>query len=134
MRIATNTAVTSGTTITVTLEDPIQIATTASANFVLVPPKYLGVIQMPTTATGSVAGVAVNSLAASYYGWLQVKGFANVLIQGTPAIGTAVAAPASTAGACAVTSGTTSAPNMNVGTTLATGVDGRYGPVDLFIS
>lgn len=134
LRIATNTAVTAGTAITITLDDAVQTAITASANFVLVPAKYAGVIQMPTTATGSVAGVTVNNLTALYYGWVQTKGFANVLIQGTPAIGTAVAAPASTAGACAVTSGTTSAPNMNVGTTLATGVDGRYGPVDLFIS
>ena len=134
LRIANNTAVTSGTTITITLDDAVQTAITTSANFVLVPPKYAGVIQMPTTATGSVAGVAINNLAASYYGWIQTKGFANVLIQGTPAIGTAVACPATTAGACAVTSGTTSVPNMNIGTTLATGTDGRYGPVDLLIS
>lgn len=134
LKIATNTAVTAGTAITITLEDPLQVATTASANFTLVPPKYAGVIQMPTTATGSVVGVAVNPLVASYYGWIQIKGIANVLIQGTPAIGTALAAPASTAGAAAVTSGTTAAPNFNVGMNLATGVDGRYGPVDLLIS
>lgn len=144
LRIANNTAVSSGTTVTITFDDFVPFAITASADFVLVPPKYLGVIQMPTTATGSVAGVALgignntsttlNGLPASYYGWLQVKGFANVLIQGTPAIGTAVACPATAAGACAETSGTASAPNMNIGTTLATGVDGRYGPVDLLIS
>lgn len=144
LKIANNTAVSSGTTITITLEDAVQFAITTSANFVLVPSKYLGVIQMPTTATGSVVGVALsvtnntsttlNGLPASYYGWIQVKGVANVLIQGTPAIGTALAAPATAAGAAAVTSGTTSAPNFNVGMNLATGTDGRYGPVDLLIS
>jgi hypothetical protein len=99
---------------------------------------------MPSTATGSVAGIALgitnntsttlNGLPASYYGWLQIKGFSNVLIQGTPAIGTALAAPGTAVGSAAVTTGTTSAPNMNVGTNLATGVDGRYGPCDLLIS
>lgn len=144
LKISTNTAVTSGTAITITFDDVVPFAINASASFILVPPKYAGVIQMPTTATGSPVGVAlqitngtsttVNGLTASYYGWLQVKGFGNVLIQGTPAIGTALAVSASTAGAAAVTSGTTSAPNFNIGFNLVTGTDGRYGPVDLLIS
>jgi hypothetical protein len=144
IRISGNTAVTAGTTLTVTFDEPVPFAINASANFVLVPAKYNGVVQIPTTATGSVAGIALgitnntstslNGLPASYFGWLQVKGFSNVLIQGTPAIGTALAAPGTAVGSAGVTSGTTSAPNMNVGMNLATGVDGRYGPVDLLIS
>ena len=144
IRISGNTAVTTGTTLTVTFDEPVPFAITASASFVLVQAKYNGVIQMPSTATGSVAGIALgitnntsttlNGLPASYYGWLQIKGFSNVLIQGTPAIGTALAAPGTAVGSAAVTTGTTSAPNMNVGTNLATGVDGRYGPCDLLIS
>ena len=47
IRISGNTAVTSGTTLTVTFDEPVPFAITASANFVLVPAKYNGVIQMP---------------------------------------------------------------------------------------
>ena len=111
-------------------------AITKGASVIMTGSPYV-VKQDTTTAKRNhtkIAGVAAHAFTTLYYGWIQVKGFANVLIQGTPAIGTAVSAPATAAGAAAVTSGTTSAPNMNVGTTLATGTDGRYGPVDLLIS
>jgi hypothetical protein len=92
--------------------------------------------------TGKVAGVALtvaypdssttlNGLPATYYGWLQVKGIANALIAGTPAIGTGLSAPnAGTAGALQVTASTL----MDIATNLKTGSDGRYGPVDLSIA
>jgi len=147
LQISTNTAVSaSGTSITFTLADPVQVAITTSANVTIVPLPFLGVIQFPAnTATGTAVGVALgtagnastattNGLTASYYGWLQVKGISNVLIQGTPATGVGLAAPATAAGALAVVSGTTSAPNAQIATNLYTGTDGRYGPVNLFIS
>lgn len=132
LRISANTSVTSaGTSITLTLEDPIATAITTSATVNIVPPAYSGIIQSPATVTGKVAGVAVGNLVASYYGWLQVKGLANVLISGTPAIGTGLSAPnAGTAGALQVTAATL----MDIATNLATGVNGQYGPVDLLIS
>lgn len=145
LQISTNSAVSaSGTSITITLADPLQIALTASATCSVYPNRYNGVVQMPTSQVNAAAGVALgvypnsstslNGLPASYYGWLQVKGFSMALIQGTPAIATGLAASASTAGAFAEVSGTTSAPNANIATALLVGADGRYGPVDLLIS
>lgn len=142
LKISSNTAVTSsGTSISLVLEDAPSIAITASATVNVIPPAYAAVIQVPTTVTGKVAGVALtvssnpsttlNGLTAAYYGWLQVKGTANALIAGTPAIGTGLSAPnGGTAGALQVTAATL----MDIATNLKTGVDGRYGPVDLRIS
>lgn len=142
LKISSNTATTSGgTSITFTLEDAPSIAITTSATVTIVPPTYSGIIQTPATVTGKPVGIALmvgnnasttlNGLPASYYGWVQVKGVANALIAGTPAIGTGLSAPNSgTAGALQVTAATL----MDIATNLKTGVDGRYGPVDLMIS
>lgn len=142
LRISSNTAVTaSGTSITFVLEDAPSIAITTSATVNIIPPAYAAVIQVPTTVTGKVAGVALtvnpnssttlNGLTATYYGWVQTKGVANALIAGTPAIGTGLSAPnGGTAGALQVTAATL----MDIATNLKTGTDGRYGPVDLRIS
>ena len=142
LKISSNTVVTaSGTSITFVLEDAPVIAITTSATVTIVPPAYSGIIQVPSTVTGKVVGVALpvlpnssttlNGLTALYYGWVQVKGVANALIAGTPAIGTGLSAPnAGTAGALQVTAATL----MDIATNLKTGVDGRYGPVDLRIS
>ena len=132
LSIAGNTAVSaSGTSITLTLSDAPVTAITTSATVSIIPPAYTSIIQVPATVTGKVAGVAVGALAATYYGWVQIKGVANALIAGTPAIGTGLSAPNSgTAGALQVTAATL----MDIATNLKTGVDGRYGPVDLLIS
>lgn len=142
LKIASNTAVSaSGTTITFTFEDAPSIAITTSATVNIIPPAYQGIIQVPSTVTGKIAGVALmvnpnpstslNGLTALYYGWVQMKGIANALIAGTPAIGTGLSAPNSgTAGALQVTAATL----MDIATNLKTGSDGRYGPVDLLIS
>lgn len=131
LKISANTAVSaSGTSITITLDDPAVTAITTSATVNIIPPAYAALIQVPTTVTGKVAGVAVGALVATYYGWVQVKGVANALIAGTPAIGTGLSAPnGGTAGALQVTAATL----MDIATNLKTGSDGRYGPVDLRI-
>lgn len=132
LQISSNTAVTaSGTSITITLTDPVATAITTSATVNIIPPSFAALIQSPTTVSGQVAGIAVTSLTATYYGWIQVKGLANALIAGTPAIGTGLSAPNSgTAGALQVTAATL----MDIATNLKTGSDGRYGPVVLEIS
>jgi len=132
LRIASNTAVSaSDTSITLGLEDAPITAITTSATVSIIPPAFAALIQVPSTVTGTVAGIAVTSLPATYYGWVQVKGIANALIAGTPAIGTGLSAPNSgTAGALQVTAATL----MDIATNLKTGVDGRYGPVNLEIS
>ncbi len=142
LKISSNTAVSaSGTSITLTLEEGPSVAITTSATVNIIPPAYTGIIQVPSTVTGKIAGIALpvipdasttlNGLTALFYGWVQTKGIANALISGTPAIGTGLSAPNSgTAGALQVTAATL----MDIATNLKTGVDGRYGPVDLLIS
>lgn len=132
LQISSNTAVTSsGTSITIGLADPVVTAITTSATVNIIPPAYAAIIQVPTTVTGKVAGIALGAQPATYYGWVQVKGVANALIAGTPAIGTGLsAANGGTAGTLQVTAATL----MDIATNLKTGSDGRYGPVDLRIS
>jgi len=132
LKIASNAAVSaSGTTLTFTLEEGPATAITTSATVTIVPPQFAALVQTPTTVTGTPAGIAVTSLTALYYGWVQVKGLANALIAGTPAIGTGLSAPnAGTAGTLQVTAATL----MDIATNLKTGTDGRYGPVNLEIS
>lgn len=61
-----------------TLEDPVQVALTATTQVDIVKNPYNGVIQMPTTYSGAVVGVASNEITASQYGWIQVEGVAAV--------------------------------------------------------
>lgn len=130
-QISSNTVVTSsGTSITFTLVDPVVTAITASATINVIPFQYINLIQTPSTPTSAVVGVAVTNLAIGYYGWVQVKGVANALIQGTPAFGLGLVASTSTAGALGVEAATTAQLAIN----MKTGVDGRYGPVNLLIS
>lgn len=145
LAIQTNSAVSaSGTSITITLADPLQIALTTSATVDIWPHSYIGVIQMPTTQTNKAVGVALgvfnntsstlNGLPASYYGWMQVKGISMSLIQGTPAANTALSASTTTAGAFEEQTTSTAASNYGLAVNLVTGVNGQYGPVDLLIS
>lgn len=130
LRISNNTAVTAGTSITITLDDPVGTAINTSATVNLIPNDYMGVIQMPTSNTNTPAGVAVGALPASYYGWVQTLGVANVLIQGTPAAYAPLGASVTTAGSFAVASATIASIAINN----ATGVNGQYGPAELAIS
>jgi hypothetical protein len=79
--------------------DPIQVALTASSAVGLMANPFKNVIVMPTTATGTVQGVAGYIITNAQYGWLQTWGPASVLINGTPGVGIAVVISATTAGA-----------------------------------
>lgn len=97
-QIASHAAFTSAAP-TFNLSDPIQVALTTGSRIDLVANPYNGVIINPTAATGVVAGVAVAATPIGYYGWLQTKGVANVLADGTVTVGTSVDASNGTAGA-----------------------------------
>ena len=64
--------------VTLTLEDPVQVALTTTSRIDLVPNIYEGVIAHPTTSSGVPVGVAVNDITANQYGWIQTGGIANV--------------------------------------------------------
>ncbi len=99
-----------------------QVAITAGASKVSIyPHPYSGVIQSPvTTLTNVIVGVCQFVLVLSQFGWLGVHGHFGTLIQGTPAVSSALSCPASAAGAAAINSGTLPI----IGTIMDTGQDG----------
>ena len=97
-----NGAAISGASLTVYLDRPIRTAWTTSTKVTL-RNLWNGVIQCPTTLTGSVAGVAVSAIASGSYGWIQTKGVAGVLSDNsTGAVGSDVGVPGATAGSVGV--------------------------------
>lgn len=116
-------------------DDPIQVAFSTSTRLGLIANKGAGVIQFPvTTATGTLGGVAVSVVPASYYGWIQSRGLGCVLIAGTPALGAMVMTPGAVAGAAEiiVAAGTLIVAQL-VGRMAQVGVAGKCCFVDLDI-
>lgn len=111
-----------------TLAEPLKVALTTSSRVSLAANPYNGVIQAPTTLTGTPVGVAIYPAAASEYCWIQTKGVAPVLIAGTPAVGAAVGLPGSAAGA-AVVDGAATSGLIPIGTMCHVGVDTLNKPV-----
>lgn len=135
-RVTGHAAVASSGVITATLDssDPVQVALTASSRVGFVQNKYAGVIQFPvTTATGTVAGVAVTPIPTTKYGWVKTKGLASVLISGTPALGAMVMTPSATAGSAIILTTTNLVVAQLVGRMAQIGVDGKNNFVDLDI-
>jgi hypothetical protein len=134
-RISDHLAITASTAFTLNLDDPIQVALTATSRVGLIPNKYKGVIQFPiTTATGILVGVANYVIPALQYGWIQTKGICATLIAGTPALGAQVMSPGTAAGAVVVTTTTNLVVAQMVGSMVQVGVDGKFNFVDLRIS
>lgn len=128
-RIKSNTASSAGS-MTLVLEDSLLVALTTSSRLDLVPNVYTSNIINPTTATGSITGVAVFAVPATNYGWIQINGMANVLAQGTVVVGTQVAASSTTAGAVVATSGVLASVGFAVTGIAST----EYGTVNLNIN
>lgn len=97
--ISSHPAADSGATVVLTLSDPLQVALTTSSHGDLVANQYDGVLINPTTATSNPVGVATDVIAIGGYGWIQTKGVAVVLADGTVTVGTGVVASNATAGA-----------------------------------
>lgn len=116
--------------VTLNLVDPITIALTTASRIDLVANPFMGVVINPTTATANIVGAAISALPIGAFGWVQTKGVATVLAQGTIVVGTQVAASSTTAGAVVATSGVLAAVGRAV-TGIATT---EYGAIDLNIS
>lgn len=66
--------------VTITLDDPIAVATTGTVKIDMHPNPYNGVIITPAgTATSCPVGVSTYVITASQFGWLQTHGAAPVL-------------------------------------------------------
>lgn len=97
-RISSHPAADASASLTVTLDDAIQIALTSSSRIDLLRNPYNAVIVYPTTATGAAVGVAVYPIAASSFGFIQSSGSAVILSDGGSTVGTNVSASNATAG------------------------------------
>lgn len=118
-------------------DDLIQIALTASSRYGLHHNSWKNVIQTPTTITAKVVGVAVSLITendtAQNYGWVQSRGPASVLVNGTPAVTAPVINGATTAGSVDVwTSAAQPTANL-VGHMMQAGVTTENNPVFLCI-
>ena len=127
LQIASNPAVTSSTTITLTLQDPLVLATANTATAEVYQNPFSAPVVSPASAlTGQVLGVVPVAVTVSTtiptYFWVQNEGFATCLGQGTTAIGLGASNSTSTAGALAVVAATT--PQIAIAT--EAGADGLY--------
>lgn len=127
-RIASHPAATAAA-VTLTLEDPIQVALTTSSRVDLVANVYAGVVINPTTATSTPVAAAVYPIAISGYGWAQVGGVATILADGTVTVGTTVVASNGTAGAVEAFTGVQAVVGLAVSGIATT----EYGPIFLTI-
>lgn len=134
LQISSSPAVTSSTTITFGLQDPIVIATAASATAELYANAYSAPVVTPgSSLTGTVLGVPMVGVTVSTtiptYFWVQSGGFTTCLGQGTTGIGLG-GSNGSVAGSMAVAAATTA----RLSVALEAGADGLYTIWDLNIS
>ncbi len=127
--ISSHPAADSGATVVLTLSDPLQVAVTTSTHGDLVANQYDGVLINPTTATSNPVGVATDIIAAGSYGWIQTKGVAVVLADGTVTVGTSLVASNATAGAVEALTGVQAAVGLAI-TGIATT---EYGAIKLML-
>lgn len=108
LRISGNSAVSSTTAGTITLEDAPNVAlSTSDTKICLVPAHGANIIQMPTTQTNVPVGVALYPIAVSSYGFLLSKGLVSSLSDvSVAAAGRAISPSVTTAGTTTVSTGT----------------------------
>ncbi len=132
--ITGSSAVTAGTSISLTLADGIRKALTTSSEVTLVHSPFMATA-ISTTEESEPTGVPLVDVAADHHYWSQTGGEAICLVSGTPAVGSNLTL-SSTAGALTTISAT-------VATTITqpicaimrgtVGVAGEYKPVKLLI-
>ena len=95
--IVGSSAVSAGTSIVVTLEEPIKVALTTSSEFTLVHSPWMATVES-TTEESLPVGIPPVDVTAAYYYWSQTGGPAIALYDGNNAIGSMLTLDA-TAGA-----------------------------------
>lgn len=81
------------------IAESVQVALTSASTCLLLKSPYKAVIQLPTTATGIIVGIAVLAIAADEFGWIQTRGPAAVLTDGVLVVGEHARISDGTAGA-----------------------------------
>ena len=119
---------------TFTLEEPIQVALTATTQVDIVQNPFSGVIVNPTTASSTAVGVSCGVITSGYYGWLQTRGVATVLADGGLTVGALVVASNGTAGAVEVAANASTEAQAPVGVAVTSVATTEYGAVNLRLS
>ncbi len=112
---------------TFAISDPIKVALTTGSRIDLITNPFSAVLINPTTATSNPIGAAVTAITNAQYGWIQTRGVANLLADGTVVVGTAVVASNATAGAVEALTGVQAIVGLAV-TGIATT---EYGAIQL---
>jgi hypothetical protein len=131
--ISGHPAITASTAFTLSLVDPIQIALSASSTAGLIHNGCKNVIISATTQTARTAGVAAYIISTTKYGWIQTRGPASVLINGTPGVAIAVVPGATTAGSVDVATVAAEINTRTVGHMMQVGVSTKNNLVYLTI-
>jgi hypothetical protein len=129
--VSGHAAITASTAFTLNLNEPIQVALTASSRVGLIHNTYKNTIQVPTTSTGAVIGVSTYIITAAQYGWQQTWGPSSVLINGTPAVTAPVINSVTTAGAVDVWTAAAQPTSTLVGNMMQVGVSTKNNFVNL---
>ena len=94
-----SSAVTAGTEITLTLDDPLAVAATTSSEVTIMQSPWKSAVISATDQADMPVGVPMVAITAEYYGWFQTRGRAAVLADEAVAKGGAVTIGSSVAGA-----------------------------------
>jgi len=132
--IDASTAVTAGTTLTITLVESVRVALTTSSEGSLVHNPGMATVESATEENLPV-GVSPVAVPIGHWYWAQCKGLANVLISGTVAVFDMIV-PGATAGSVKTVPDWASAtdPNMPIiGQCYRAGVDTEYSLVKLIL-
>lgn len=128
-KIKSHPAASAGSTCVIQIYGTVQSAlTSGTSEYTLTKHPCNGVIVAPTTLTSVVLGVPNIAVSASKYFWLQTKGPAAVLTDGTVVIGAPVKPSGTVAGAVSPTSAAT---DVQVGKTLQVNADTEYSLINL---
>lgn len=119
--------------VTINLIDPLKVAIAATTTVDLIPNPYDGVINFPTAATGSVAGVSNFVVTSAYYAWLQVAGVTAVEAQNALTVGLDVVASNDDAGCVETITDGAHELLPHVGTAVTGCADAEFGLVHLKI-
>jgi len=121
-KIVANTAT------TLTLEKALGTAASADSAEILPPPGVV-ILTVASAADAHLSGVIFNGLTEDYYGWVQIRGYANVIATSALTEGdTCSGGGATTAGQAADRGG---ADDQILGTTVAAGGANDFQLVDL---
>jgi len=118
-RIKSNNAAAASSTLTLTLynTDPIKVALVAGSSEVGVrenPFYQISITTADTVRVGSIAGILPTAVTANHYCWVQRRGEAAALTDGTLVIGTPVVQSAALAGAVSPHTAATTNANLEL--------------------